>query len=106
LNYAFAENGTAAVGFHQAHNATDVTGFHVGAKTAANLTQDQESSTLYGSVNLQAHAQATGDADRSVSELPVFNGGGADSLTDRFYLVGLNFAYQFTHISLVNLAII
>ena len=96
LNYTYMDSGTLVVGLSHKKNQTDVSGLDV--SQAGGVTPDQESSTLYGSIvqtltplSPKLTATLTGQYQNSV-----YNGGGANGEVDNFYLLGLNFAYQFT----------
>jgi hypothetical protein len=95
LNYIYTEGGTLTLGFHHSVNQTDVT-FAGGPTSLQNLTQNQESSTLYGSIVQKITPKLTGTLTGQFQN-STFEAGAAGGHTDRFYLVGLNLAYQFTH---------
>ena|SRR5579884_1100167 len=89
--YTYMQGGALTLGFRHSRNATDV-GFSLGG-----LVMDQESSSVYGTVEqtlswlspkLIAHLSAQYQASR-------FNGGGFNNDHDTFYLLGVNFTYQF-----------
>ena len=88
------ENGSLTVGFRQAKNQTDV-----GANPNGTLTQDQESSTVYANVN-QVLTPVSPNLSASVNaqyQHSIYNGGSQfNNEADDYYLVGLNFTYQFT----------
>jgi len=97
LSYTYMEGGSVTVGFHDAHNQTDQTGFSVLGNTLslANLTQDQDSQVVYGTVvqkiTPKLTGTLTGQFQNSQYQKGVFDGN-----ADQFYLLGLNLTYQFT----------
>jgi hypothetical protein len=96
LSYNYSDRGTVTAGFHYAANQTDTTFNPGGLTTLATLTQNQESSTLYGSVIYKLTPRLTGSLTGQFQN-SAYIGGFADGQADQFYLVGLNLAYQFTH---------
>jgi uncharacterized protein (PEP-CTERM system associated) len=91
LSYNYIDSGTATFGFRHSRNQTDVTG---ATSTSTSFTQDQESSTLYGSIVQKLTPKITGTLTGQYQN-SVYNGGSANGSADNFYLVGLNLAYQF-----------
>jgi hypothetical protein len=93
LNYTYMENDTLTIGFRQAKNQTDV-----GANPNGSLTQDQESSTVYANVShvmTFLSPSLTGNLNAQYQH-SVFNGGSVyNNEADDYYVVGLNFSYQF-----------
>jgi Putative beta-barrel porin 2 len=93
--YTYMEGGLLTVGFRHSKNQTDV-GYDA---ATGSLTEDQESSSVYGTIE----QTLTPLSPKLVARLSAqyqnsrFNGGGYNNDTDVFYLVGLNFTYQFTH---------
>ncbi len=95
LSYNYIDSGVLTVGFRQSKNQTDV-----GANPGGSLTQDEESSTVYASVNQtltflspKLTASLSGQYQNSV-----YNGGSTfNNESDIYYLFGVNFSYQFTH---------
>ncbi|MDB6019651.1 MAG: hypothetical protein JWR19_4140 [Pedosphaera sp.] len=92
LSYNYIDTGTATFGFRHSRNQTDVTGGTTGTSTS--FTQDQESSTLYGSIVQKLTPKMTGTLTGQYQN-SVYNGGSVNGSADNFYLVGLNLAYQF-----------
>ncbi|HEX3800365.1 MAG TPA: outer membrane beta-barrel protein [Verrucomicrobiae bacterium] len=95
LSYQYIDTGSLTVGFRQSRNQTDVA-----ANANGSLTQDQESSTVYGSVNQTLSflspklvASLTAQYQNSVYE----GGSTFNNEADQYYLFGANFSYQFTH---------
>jgi Putative beta-barrel porin 2 len=89
--YTYMEGGNLTLGFRHSRNATDVASF----TTGGSLTQDQESSTLYGTISQKITPRLTGTLTGQYQN-STFLGGTVDGQTDTFYLLGVNLAYQFT----------
>lgn len=94
LNYAYMDGGAVSLGFNHSHNQTDQ-----GANAAGVTPQDQESSSLFGTITQRLTpispdltATLTGQYQNST-----FNGGTPNNQSDNIYLFGLNLSYQFTH---------
>jgi len=81
------------VGLTQDINATDVTG--TGGGSANSFTVSSESTVLYGSVNHQITPKLKGSLLGQLQN-SYFQGGTFDGDSEQYYLVGLNFKYQFT----------
>jgi hypothetical protein len=95
LIYTYLPGCNAQVGFVQSRNATDV------ANVAGNgsLTLDQESSTIYGSINHHITEKWLVSAVANFSNSK-FNGGTYDGQSDDDFNLGLNTTYAFTrHVS-------
>ena len=90
--YAYMDGGTLTVGFRNSKNQTDVAGFASGQ-----VTQDQESSSVYGTISQQLTPLSPKLIDSLTAQYQnsTFNGGGANNQHDVFYLLGLNLTYQF-----------
>jgi uncharacterized protein (PEP-CTERM system associated) len=90
------DGGILVVGFHNAHNATDVGAAAVAGNSS--VTLDEESSTLYANIT----QKLTPISPKLVGTLSAqyqhstFNGGPSNNGSDDFYLLGLNLSYQFT----------
>jgi uncharacterized protein (PEP-CTERM system associated) len=96
LNYNYMDRGSVSLGFNHAHNQTDQ-----GANAAGISPQDQESSSLFGTIS-QRLTPISPDLTATLSgqyQNSTFNGGGqgVNNATDNIYLFGLNLSYQFTH---------
>jgi Putative beta-barrel porin 2 len=100
LTYTYMSGGTLTFGFHDAHNQTDQTGAlvpgGVGFVTTGSLTQDQESQVVYGTVIQKITPKLIGTLTGQFQN-STYNGGVLNNEVDRFYLLGLNLTYQFTH---------
>ena len=96
VNYTYMDGGTLSFGFNHSKNQTDVA--FDPSNPNAGVTQDQESSSISASV-IQVlkpiSPKLTGTVTFQYQD-STYNGGGFNNLTDNIYLVGLNFAYQFT----------
>ena len=73
---------------HQ-RNATDL----VGNGTASNLTLDQESTTVVGSITHRITPRVTGSLLGQYQH-SVFNGGALDSKVNQFVTIGLSLQYR------------
>ena len=98
--YTYSPGCYAEVGLNQQRNATDVIGQlnNSVSPTSPNygkLTQDQESTVVYGSVNHLITPKLLGSIIGSW-QYSTFEGGAYDSSSDSYYTVGLNLAYTFT----------
>jgi hypothetical protein len=100
LNYTYMDGGTLTLGFHDAHNQTDQTGFIPGgppiSTTGAGAVQDQESQVLYGTVVQKITPKLTGTLTGQFQN-STYVKGVLDGKADQFFLLGLNLTYQFTH---------
>lgn len=97
LNYTYMDGGVLVVGFHNAHNQTDLGAAVVGATQS--ITEDEESSTAYINITQTLKPispKLVGTASFQYQNSSI-NGGIYDSEHDQFYLFGLNFTYQITH---------
>jgi hypothetical protein len=93
--YTYLPGSYVQVGFTQTRNASSV----VGVVTSGQITEDEESSTVYASVNHQFTPKLTGSAigrvQRSTLEEGQFN-----NSVETWYSFGLNLAYSFNqHLS-------
>ncbi|MDB6125374.1 MAG: hypothetical protein JWQ71_4367 [Pedosphaera sp.] len=91
LSYSYMDGGTLVVGFRHSRNPTDVA-----TPSANEVTQDQESSALYGTIVQKITPKLTGTLTGQF-QYSTFNGGAANNQSDTIYLLGVNLAYQFTH---------
>jgi uncharacterized protein (PEP-CTERM system associated) len=87
----------AQVGFQQTRNATDVVGNP--ALASGKITEDQESSVIYASINHRFTPRLTGNVTGNL-QFSTFNGGYYDSQSQTMYSMGLNLSYSFNpHVS-------
>ena len=96
VNYRYMDGGMLNLGFRHQHNATDLGGVD---PVSGNITLDQESSTVYGSI-IQKLTPISPDLTLTLNgqyQNSSFNGGTLNNETDNIYLVGVNLAYQFNH---------
>ncbi len=92
--YTYLPGSYVQVGFTQTRNATDVV-----APLGGKITEDQESSVVYGALNHQITPRLTGNITGQI-QYSTFNGGAADNQSQTWYSVGLNLAYSFNpHVS-------
>lgn len=91
-NWTYMQDGVLTVGVRHSKNQTDVAGSGPGQ-----LTQDQESTSVFGTITQKLtplSPNLTGSATAEFQNSR-FNGGTANNLDDKFYLLGLNLTYQF-----------
>jgi hypothetical protein len=91
LAYTYAEGSFAQLGVRHARNQTDLA-FLPGSGSLA--IQDQESTTVYGVVTHRITPKVTANLVGQV-QISEFGGTQDTDQKDMFYLIGLNFAYQF-----------
>jgi hypothetical protein len=91
--YNYTPESYVEVGYTQDRNSTSVTYFGGDNR----LTQDQASSTVYGSINHHLTSKLLGTVMAQYQN-SVFNGGGngVDNASEQYFLVGLNLEYSFT----------
>jgi hypothetical protein len=95
--YTYAPGSYAQIGFQQRRNATDVVGDP--ALASGKITEDQESSMVYASINHRFTPQLTGNVTGNL-QFSTFDGGQFDSQSQTMYSVGLNLSYSFNpHVS-------
>jgi len=93
--YTYLPGSYVQLGFTQSRNATDVA-----APTASGkITEDQESSVIYGSLNHQITPRLIASLLGQI-QYSTFNGGTYDGQSQTWYSMGLNLAYTITpHVS-------
>jgi len=96
LAYKYRPDSTVTVGWTYSHSATDI----VSPDTSTGqITEDQDSSVLFASINHQITALLSGYV-RGFWQASQFNGGLYDGDSDNFYSVGLGLQYRFSrHLS-------
>ena len=95
--YTYLPGSYAQVGFRQRRNATDI----VGDPTLASgkITEDEESSVVYASINHKFTPQLTGNVLGNL-QYSTFKGGQYDGHSQTMYSLGLNLSYSFNpHVS-------
>jgi hypothetical protein len=92
LTYTYLPGSYAQIGFSQQRNATDVIAPN---PTDGRITQDQESSLLYASVNHHITPKLLATLIGSW-QYSTFNEGLYANNADKTYSVGINFNYAFT----------
>jgi len=90
--YTYLPGSYAQIGFSHVRNATDVIN---PSTTNGRITQDQESSLLYASINHHLTPKLLGTIIGSW-QYSTFNEGAFDNQSDTTYSVGLNLNYAFT----------
>jgi hypothetical protein len=95
LNYTYTDGGVMILGFHNAHNQTDLGASFVGG--VPTVTEDEESTSAYLNIT-QVLKPISPKLTANLTfqyQYSSFNGGIYDSEHDNFYLFGANFSYQF-----------
>lgn len=88
ITYRYNPESYVLFGVRHARNATDVASFD-----ATSPTLDQETTTVYGSVNHKITAKLTASA-LAQAQFSSFEGGAADSADELFLLTGVNLSYD------------
>lgn len=92
--YTYLPGSYVQLGFTQARNATDVIGV-----SGNKVTEDQESSTVYATLNHQITPELAGNLTGQI-QYATFNGGSFNGQSETWYTLGLNLAYTFNpHVS-------
>jgi hypothetical protein len=91
LVYTYASGSYAQIGLTHSRNAT----VQAVVDSSGNLTQDQESTVVYGSINHQLTSKLVANAMASFQD-STYNGGLYNGQSDDFYSLGLNLTYNFT----------
>jgi hypothetical protein len=95
LIYTYASGSSAQVGVTESRNATDT----IQMNTNGQITQDQESTVVYGSINHELTPKLLGSLIGQY-QYSTFHNGQFNSRSAQFYNAGLNLAYTFTrHLS-------
>lgn len=99
LAYRYMDGGSLVFGFQNSRNQTDIPATLNTGTGQVQLTQDQQSATVYLNVIQQLTpisprltATLTGQYQNST-----YKGGFVNNYTDNVYTLGLNLAYQFNH---------
>jgi hypothetical protein len=90
LTYTYLPGSYAQLGFDETQTAVDV----AAVNASGAVTQDQQSSDLYASINQKITSKLVGSIIGSYDYL-TYNKGGYDGKNDNFYSVTLNFSYAF-----------
>jgi Putative beta-barrel porin 2 len=94
--YTYLPGSYVQMGFYQSRNATDVTG---SSAVGQQVTQDQNSSTVYGTINHAFTPRLIGSANGQV-QYSKFYGGTVNGESQSWYSLGLNLMYVFNpHLS-------
>ena len=88
--YTYAPGSYAQIGFTESQNATDV----IEPDTQGRITQNQESSTLYGSINHKLTPKLLGSVIGRWQH-SVFNQGLHNNQASDYYNLGVNLSYSF-----------
>jgi hypothetical protein len=93
--YTYLPGSYVQLGFTQSRSATDV----IAPTLTGTLTQDQETSVAYATLNHQITPRLIGNVTGQI-QYSTFNGGTLDGQSQTWYSLGLNLAYNFNpHIS-------
>jgi hypothetical protein len=93
--YTYAPGSYAQVGFTEVQSATDV----IAPDAQGRITQNQQSSTVYASINQKITAKLLGTVIGRWQH-SIFNGGHYNNQTSDYYNLGVNLSYSFsTHFS-------
>ncbi|HEY5298667.1 MAG TPA: outer membrane beta-barrel protein [Verrucomicrobiae bacterium] len=90
--YTYTPGSYAEIGFNQERNATDVASVN---SNSGSITEDQESSEVYGSLNQRITPKLMGSLLGNI-QYSTFNGGANDNNADVDYSAGVNLSYAFT----------
>jgi hypothetical protein len=93
LVYTYATGCYAQIGLTHSRNATDQAAVNA---SSGQLTEDQESTTVYGSINHQLTSKLTASALANFQD-SVYHDGAYNNQSDDDYSLGLNLTYSFTH---------
>ncbi|HEY1662224.1 MAG TPA: outer membrane beta-barrel protein [Verrucomicrobiae bacterium] len=95
LVYTYASGSYASIGVTETRNATDT----VGINSNGQITQDQESTVIYGSINHPLTPKLIGTATVNY-QYSIYHDGSVNDQAANFLQLGLNFTYTFTpHLS-------
>ena len=97
LIYTYASGSYAQLGLTQSRNATDTV---EDPDSQGHITQDQESTVVYGSINNTLTPKLMGSFIQDIFQYSTYNQGAYDSRSAEFYNLGLNLSYAFNrHLS-------
>jgi uncharacterized protein (PEP-CTERM system associated) len=86
-SYSYLPGSSVQIGFRHARNATDQ------AQILGNTITDQETSTVYGSINHRITSQLTASL-LGQYQMSEFKGAATGGQADNFFLVSLNLLYR------------
>jgi hypothetical protein len=96
LSYSYAPEDYLTLGLTHSRSATDVASISAGS---GKITQDTDSSVLYGSLHHRIVRHLYGNVI-STFQNNIFNGGPNDGQSEQFFLLGVDLEYQFNpHLS-------
>ena len=96
VDWTYAQDSRVEFGLTHDINSTDISGADGSTRS---FTSSQETTVLYGSINHRITARLRGSVIGQFQD-STFNGGTANNLSERDYLLGLNLNYQFNpHLS-------
>jgi hypothetical protein len=91
LTYTYLPGSYVQLGFNQTRSAVDQATFD----SQGRITQDQESSALYASINHEITSKLIGSVIGQY-QYSTFRQGSFDGDADKFYTLGVNLTYNFT----------
>ncbi len=91
LVYTYAAGSYAQVGVTHSRNSTD----QVAVDANGHITQDQESTVVFGSINQTLTSKLTGSVSANFQDA-TYHDGSYNGQSDDFYTLGLNLTYNFT----------
>jgi len=95
LTYTYASGSYASIGVTESRNATDT----VAVNSNGQITQDQESTVVYGSINHPLTPKLIGTLTANY-QYSIYNGGAVDNQNSDLVDLGVNLSYTFTpHLS-------
>jgi len=92
LVYTYSSGSYAQLGLTESRNATST----INVDSQGHITEDAESTTIYGSINHQLTQKLTGSVVGHY-QYSTYNDGQFNSQSAQFYNLGLNLSYAFTH---------
>ena len=95
LSYTYMKEGSVEIGFTYDRTAS----YRISESGNGNITQDAESATVWASIDQRIMPNLYGHIIGQFQN-SMYNGGGIDNESDKFYLVGVNLSYRFNpHLS-------
>lgn len=91
LSYTYATGSTATLGLTESRNATDT----INVSNTGQITQDQESTVVYGSINHPLTPKLMGTLTANY-QYSIYHNGAFDSQSSDLVDLGMNFTYTFT----------
>lgn len=92
--YNYGPESYVSVGFTHDRNSTSITSPNALANNTFQVTEDQESSTIFASLNHRFTSKIYGSVIAQMQS-STFNGGAVDNESEQYYLAGLDLEYRF-----------